>query len=192
MALKWSEVSKDSEGKLDIHVSVICLFKLGNSERIGQGREGGGRSGSEVFYEAASVPRVEDPANTFSKGIARVDGPFDVLKEDMASTSPILDGKVLDVDVTGAFCRASSIDHFDGRFVVFVKNGRSFLSEAKLMEKEAQVFGNLGSSNGSNEFSLSGAGGSDGLSFGTVGNNTTSKGETITGGRTALTKVISM
>ena len=76
---------------------------------------------------------------------------------------------------------------FYGRFVVFVKNGRTFLSEAKLMENEAEVFGNLGSSKGSNELSLSGAGGSDSLSFEMVSNNTTSKGETITGGRATLT-----
>ena len=60
------------------------------------------------------------------------------------------------------------------------------------MEDEAEVFGNLDSSNGSNKFSLSGAGGSDDLSFGTVSNNTTSKGETIAGGRLALTEVVTM
>ena len=57
------------------------------------------------------MPRVENPAKTFSKGIAGVDGPFDVLKEDMASTFPILDGEVLDINVTRAFGRVSSIDH---------------------------------------------------------------------------------
>ena len=155
-------------------------------------REGGNGSRSKVAHEASSMSGVENPANTFGKSVAGVDGAFDVLEEDMSSTFPILDGEVLDVDVSGAFGRASSIDHFDGRFVVFVKNGRTFLSEAKLMENEVEVFGNLGSSNGSNEFSLSGAGGSDGLSLGTVCNDTTSKGETITGGRTTLTKVITM
>ena len=79
---------------------------------VGHGREGGNRSRSKVSHEASSMLGVENPANTFGKGIAGVDGAFDVLEEDMASTFPILDGKILDVDVSGAFGRASSIDHF--------------------------------------------------------------------------------
>ena len=49
-------------------------------------REGGDGSRSKVAHEASSMSGVENPANTFGKSIAGVDGAFDVLEEDMSST----------------------------------------------------------------------------------------------------------
>ena len=73
-----------------------------------------------MSHEAASVSRMKNPANAFGECIAGVDGSFDVLKDDMSSAFPVLDGEVLNVDVSGAFSGAPGIDHFDCGFVVFV------------------------------------------------------------------------
>ena len=140
-----------------------------------------------MSHEATSVVRVENATDAFGEGVAGIDGTFDVFEEDVASTFPILDSKVLDVNVAGAFGRTAGVDHVDGRFVVLIEKSGMLLSKAKLLKDDTEIFGDLGSSNSGNKLSFSGAGGSDGLGFGAIGDDTASKGETVAGSRATLT-----
>jgi hypothetical protein len=86
----------------------------------------------------------------------------------MSSTFPLLDSKILDVNVSEAFGGASGIDQFNGRFIIFVQDGRLLLSKSELMKDEMEVFCNFSGCNSGDELCLSGAGGCDGLSFGMI------------------------
>jgi hypothetical protein len=113
-----------------------------------------------------------------------------VFEENMSLTLLILDGKELDIDMMGAFGRVASIYNFDGRLVVFIEGGRSgkgFVEggNGEVTKDHLKVCSNFGGSDGSNECGFSGTGGGDDLSFGAVGNDSTSEDESITSGGTS-------
>jgi len=145
-----------------------------------------------MSHEATGVPRVEDPADTFSESVTRVDSAFDMLKKDMTSAFPVLNGEILDVDVARAFGRASSIDHFDGRFVVLIEDSRGFLREPELVKDKAEILRNFSCSDGGNELGFGGAGSGDRLGLGTVSDDAASVGKTIARSGAALAEVIAM
>jgi len=67
---------------------------------------------------------MENPAEGLGEVIGRVDDTWDVAHDNVASILPILDGKMLDVDVTRTFRGNTGVDHFDGRHVVFEDRSR--------------------------------------------------------------------
>ena len=56
---------------------------------------------------------------------------------------PILDGKVLDGNVTSTISRLTGIDHFDGRIIVAVQDGRTRLAKIQLGKDCTKVQGSL-------------------------------------------------
>ena len=88
----------------------------------------------------------------------------------MAGIFPILNGKVLDVNVPSAIGRLLLIDYFDGGFVVFVNGGWLRDGETEICKNSAQVDGGLRCGNGSQECSLGRACGGAALSFALVSN----------------------
>ncbi len=74
---------------------------------------------------------MKDPAEAFGKGIAGIDNPFDFSQDNLTRFLPILNRKVLDVNVARSFGRTVGIDHFDGGGVVFVQVGRGILRREK-------------------------------------------------------------
>ena len=74
-----------------------------------------------MSHQSTSLAGVEDPAETFGEIVRRIDYTRDVAKGDVAIGFPILDGEVLDSNVSGTFCWNTSVDHLDGRFVVAVQ-----------------------------------------------------------------------
>ena len=70
---------------------------------------------------------VEDPTKWFGEVVTGIDDARAVSHDDVAVSFPILDGKVLDVNVAGAFGRDTGIDDRDGRHVVFVDGSRASL-----------------------------------------------------------------
>lgn len=75
---------------------------------------------------------MKNPAKWHGEIIRRVDDTSSVVHYDFARIFPILDSNMLNIDVTRAFNRNVSVDHFDSRHVVFVYtrgNPCSFESE---------------------------------------------------------------
>jgi hypothetical protein len=67
------------------------------------------------------VTRVQDPTERFSEVVgSRIEDARDMSQDDVVAILPILNGKVLDKDVTRAFSGNARILHVDGRFVVAV------------------------------------------------------------------------
>ena len=63
---------------------------------------------------------MKDPTKRFGEIIGWIDDAGNVTKNDVTGVLPVLDGKVLDHNVTAAFSRDAGIDHVDGRLVITV------------------------------------------------------------------------
>ena len=69
--------------------------------------------------------------------------------------SPILDGKMLNLNMTRTFSGDTVVDHIDSRHVVFVERGWTNLRVSDFQEDGTQVLGVLGCCDGSNKFGFS-------------------------------------
>ena len=69
---------------------------------------------TKIPYKAAGMARMKDPTNTLGKSITWIDDATEVGEEDLAGFAPILNGKILNVDVTRSFGGLVCINHFDG------------------------------------------------------------------------------
>jgi hypothetical protein len=108
----------------------------------------------------------------------------------MTCLFPILNCKVLDVNMPGVFGRTVSIDH--GRLVVFKQRGGFKLFKTELTEDGTKVFGHFSSRDSCKKLGFSGAGGRDGLCLASVCYDAASKHKAITGGGASMAKVITM
>ena len=97
--------------------------------------------------------------------------------DDDATMLPLLDGKVLNINVPGVRSGFALVDHGTSGDVVLVERGWTILRNTEFMKDRMKIFGNLGSMHSSNELGLSGTCGNSGLKFGLVGNGTTGKTE---------------
>ena len=66
-----------------------------------------------MSHDTPCVARMQDPTEGLGKVVGRIDNSREISHDNVASILPVLDGKVLDVNVTRALSRNSSIDHFD-------------------------------------------------------------------------------
>ena len=107
-----------------------------------------------MSHDAASVTLMEDPSKRLGEVVAAEDGARTKTHDDVTSFLPILEGKPLDVNVSGALSRNPSIDNLDGGFVVPVKGSGALLLKTKFLHDGSKVFGMLGSGDSSHEFSL--------------------------------------
>lgn len=135
---------------------------------------------------------VELPAQILSEVIRWIDDPRDELHDHITRVVPVLDDKMLDIDVAGVLGWNVSIDHVDSRLVVATQGGRSLRWETKLFHDSTQVPGVLGSGDSCQEFGLSRTGGCDRLHFTVVGNSTTTQQKYIASCRMTVTQVVGM
>jgi hypothetical protein len=66
---------------------------------------------TKMAHQATDVSRVKNPANGFGKTIAGIDNTGNLGEIKVTGFLPVLEGKVLYIDVAGAFGRAISIGH---------------------------------------------------------------------------------
>ena len=144
----------------------------------------------EVAHNATSMALMKNPTKRFCKVIRWVDDAMDECHDNVACIFPVLDGKMLDIDVTRAFGGDLGVDHVDGRLVVGVEDSGAFWRETQLSHDGVKVLGMLGGGDSSHEFSFSGACGSDGLCFASVGHSSAAEHESITCSGTPVAKVI--
>ena len=75
---------------------------------------------------------MEDPAERFGEVIRWVENSSNMVHDNILGVLPVLNGKVLDVNVTGALGRDLRVDHVDSRHIVFVDRSRTSLRESEL------------------------------------------------------------
>ena len=76
---------------------------------------------------------MQDPPKGFRHVIRWVDDSRDVDHDNVAILFPVLDGKVLDINVPRAIGGVTGIDELNGGLVVLVDWSRAALGETKLM-----------------------------------------------------------
>ena len=72
----------------------------------------------EVAHGTSDMTRMESPAKGLGASIRRVDDARDVVKNDDGTSSPFLDGVVLNIDVTTTSSGLVFVDHGDSSFVI--------------------------------------------------------------------------
>ena len=83
-----------------------------------------------MAHGAASVSLMEDPTEWLGEVIRWVDDARDEVHDNVAGIFPVLNGKVLDVNVAGALGGDLRVNHVDGRFVVHPDGCGSGLGKA--------------------------------------------------------------
>ena len=86
-----------------------------------------------VTHGASGMSMVKNPCQCFGESIGNVDTGRNGNQNDEAACTPLLCSKVLDIDVTGPWCRLTGIDNEDGSGVVFINGSRIELWEAQIM-----------------------------------------------------------
>ena len=114
-------------------------------------------------HNPAGVTIMWDPAKRLGEVVRAVDDAGHMMKDNVAGFFPILDRKVLDINMTGTVGGYLGIDDIDSRDVVHMDWSGSRRRKSQFRQDGPQVFGMLGGSDCSHKFSFSGAGGSDGL-----------------------------
>ena len=84
-----------------------------------------------MTHVATTVAVVEGPAASFCQSIGAVDDAGDVEKDQVTIVFPLLDGKVLDVNVASTVGGLARVDHFNRCFVVAVHICRFHLFETQ-------------------------------------------------------------
>ena len=145
-----------------------------------------------MTHQTARMPGVKDPSNRFGQAVGGIDDARNMNQFEIAGLLPILNRKMLNVNVTRASGRATSIDHFDGRLIIFENRSGSNLSETEFTKNGTEILGNFCSFDSSKKLGLGARGGSDCLSVTAIGNNARSKEKTITSSGATVPKIIGM
>ena len=85
-------------------------------------------SRSIMAHKPASM---KDPTEGLSEVVRRVEDTRDMVQHDMTSLLPILNGKMLDGNMTSSVSGLAGINHFDSGIVILIKNRRARLRKAK-------------------------------------------------------------
>jgi len=141
-------------------------------------------------HDVVGVAVVQDTSKGFCQVIGGVDHIRDELHNNGPGFFPVLDGKVLDVNVTGALRGHTSVDHIDGRLVIAVHDCRAFRREAEVCHDCSHVLSMLRGGNSGKEPRFGGAGSSDRLHFALVRDGATTEEEGVACSRSAVTQII--
>ena len=78
----------------------------------------------EVSHKATRMAGMENPTERFGQVIGRIEDTFDMTKGNMAFLLPILNGKMLYLEMTDSVSGMIVVDDLDCSFIVFKKWGR--------------------------------------------------------------------
>lgn len=145
-----------------------------------------------MTHEPTGVARVKDPTEWFGEIVGRVEDAGDEAHEDITVFLPILDGKMLNQNVTGTIGGDASVNHFDRGLVVAVERGRSRRGKTEFSQNGTEVAGLFGGTDSSIKFSFSRACGSSGLRLTLVRDTTARHDESKAGGGATVTEVIAV
>ena len=77
-----------------------------------------------MTHEAPSMSGVKDPPQRLSKVIQGTNDSRNVEHFDVSAFLPLLNGKVLDANMSRSFCWYSVVDHIDSRDVITIDRSR--------------------------------------------------------------------
>jgi GTPase len=83
-------------------------------------RNGRTEMGADGPHKAVSMARVYNPIQGLGDIVGGIIDAGNVKKNNITGFLPILNSKVLDVNMAGARGRAVRIDHFDGSNIIFI------------------------------------------------------------------------
>ncbi len=132
---------------------------------------------------------VERGTERLCQRVRGIDDTRDVGKNNFLGSFPLLQGKMLDVNVTGTRCGTIRVNHQDCCGVILEQRGRTELRVSKLQENRSKVLDNLGGMNGGEEFGFGGASRYRGLYLGLVGQGTTAEHEDKAGDRASCDQI---
>ena len=98
-----------------------------------------------------SMASKKSPTKCLDSMVGNFDDARDVMHNDEATTLPLLNGKMLNVDVSGIRSGFAFIDHGNCGDVVLVEWCWAILWDAKFMEDGMKLLGNLGSMHSSGD-----------------------------------------
>ena len=145
---------------------------------------------SIVSHKSTAMTGMQYPSQRFRKCVWGIQDARDMNELDTTPFFPILDSKVLDIDMSRTFSRNWRVDNVNGRCIIFIDRSWSFARETKLKKNWSQIKGNFGTWYCSKKLCFSRADSSDRLCFGTVDNGTTTIGEDKTSGRLLFALVV--
>ncbi len=112
-----------------------------------------------MTHTTTNVAMVKGRTERLCKGNCRIHDTKDMRKNNFLISFPFLKSKVLNINMTSTWCRATGIDHEYSRGVVLEKGCRAELRVSEFEKDGSQVLGNLGGMDGSKEFGLGRASG---------------------------------
>ena len=105
-----------------------------------------------MTHQTTNMTEVESGAERFCEGVRRVDDAWNVTKDNIAIGLPLLNGEVLNVNMSRAWRRSTRVDHQNRRLIVLVKHRWTWLSIVQLEEDRSQLFCDFRGLNGGDEF----------------------------------------
>ena len=85
--------------------------------------------------------------------------------DNFLSISPVLDSKILSIDMARPFSRDTVVYHIDSGHVVFIKQSGAVFWVSNFTRDSTRIFSKLGQCNSAKKLSFRIGGGNSGLSF---------------------------
>ena len=108
-----------------------------------------------MAHGMVSMASKKGPTKCLGSMVSNVDDARDVTHDNDATMLPLLDSKVVNVDVSGVRSGLAFIDHGNCGDVVLVEQFWALLRDAKFMKDGTKVFGNFGGMHSGNELGFS-------------------------------------
>ena len=112
-----------------------------------------------------SMAGVENPAKGFGKSIRDRKDTMNMSHDNIFGIGPILDGKMLDINMARLLSGGMVVDHIDSRHVIFIEQSRMELRISDFQKDSTKVFSVLVCCNSWKKLSLSTVSSSSGLRF---------------------------
>jgi len=90
-------------------------------------------------HDSAGMSVVQHPSKGLGEVIGKIDDTRDKFHDNCARILPILYNEVLDINVTRALSRHTSVDHIDGQLVVAAHDGRALRRKAEVSHDGSHV-----------------------------------------------------
>ncbi len=73
-----------------------------------------------MTHQTANMAEVKSGTERFREGIRWIDDPRDMTKDDITIRFPLLNCKMLNINMSGAWCWATRVDHQDCCLVILL------------------------------------------------------------------------
>ena len=145
-----------------------------------------------MTHGSMNMATVQNVGNRLTVGVRWVDGARDVMELNIASSTPLLYSKVLNINMTGTRSGAILVDNRNGSLVVDVEASRMRLGVAKTGQDHAQASDHFGGEDNGEKLSFSTGGGNGRLELTLVSDGATTKIDEDTADGTMGEKVRAM